>query len=315
MVRSSGNNQPYQGITPIVGITAFNTIINEYGFGQDGEQLYPKRITNSHDAYNDLMHWKDFAPSTQRFIARYKKIHLEKQSLEVKIKENITNSHVTRAVHDGIAFDKNTQVWEFNDAVAEKFYDEAISNIPDYTRVVDLCVTLAVSKFSKDAHIVDVGSALGYTVDKFIQHGFTNVAGIEASGSMINHSAHPDRIILSDIFPKNITADLVLANWTLHFINEREQYIQDIFNALNHNGAVIITDKTSQNEVIKNLYYEFKRSNGVTDDYIKYKEEKLKGYMNCLDVAWYINTLTSIGFKNVQIINSRLGFVSFYAEK
>lgn len=207
-----------------------------------------------------------------------------------------------------------TKVWEFDDDIAQRFYKEAVTNIPDYQRVIDLCIALALDKFNKQAHIVDVGSAIGYTIDQFVNSGFVNVTGVESSNSMIKYSQHPERVVLSATLP-NVSADLILANWTLHFIADRKQYVLDMFNALRANGAVVITDKTTQSDVIKKLYYDFKRSNGVTDAYIKDKEEKLKGYMNCYTCEWYLDTLASVGFKNIQIINSNLGFVTFYAEK
>jgi SAM-dependent methyltransferase len=316
MVRYADNNLPYQGITPSVGIRAFELIMNEYGFIQDGEQLFPKRIKNSHDAYNDSMNWTKLDSSTQRFLARYKKSILQSQSLETKIRDNISSTNnLQTAIHYGVEIEKNTRVWQFDDTVAQRFHEEAISNIPDYQRVIDLCLTLALDKFTKQSYVVDVGSAIGHTIDQFINQGFENVIGVEASESMIKYSQHSDRVVLSSTLPLDITADLILANWTLHFIIERKQYILNMFNALNSNGVVIITDKTTQSDTIKKLYYDFKRKNGVSDSYIKDKEEKLKGYMHCYTCEWYLDTLASVGFKNIQIINSNLGFVTFYAEK
>jgi cyclopropane fatty-acyl-phospholipid synthase-like methyltransferase len=316
MVRYAENNLPYQGTTPSVGIRAFELIMNEYGFVQDGEQLFPKRIKNSHDAYNDSMNWAELDSSTQRFLARYKKNTVQSQSLETKIREDVGSMYnMQKAIHDGIEIKKNTQVWEFDDNVAQRFYEEAISNIPDYQRVIDLCLILAKEKFNKQSYVVDIGSAIGYTIDQFLRHGFVNVSGVEASESMIKYSQHSDRVVLSTTFPNDITADLILANWTLHFIIERKQYILNMFNALTSGGAVIITDKTAQSDTVKKLYYDFKRNNGISDNYIKDKEEKLKGYMHCYTCDWYLDTLSSVGFKNIQIINGNLGFVTFYAEK
>jgi cyclopropane fatty-acyl-phospholipid synthase-like methyltransferase len=316
MVRYHKNNTPYQGITPFVGIQAFELIMNEYGFIQDGEQLFPKRIKDSHDAYNDSMNWHNTERSTQRFLARYKKSAFQSQSLETKIRKNIENtSNPHQAVHDGVEIEKNTRVWQFDDDVAKRFYTEAVSNIPDYQRVIDMCVDVASAKFNKQAHIVDVGSAIGYTIDQFITQGYENVTGIEASNSMIKYSQHAERVILSPTLPIGLEADLILANWTLHFVIERKQYIQDMFDALVSGGVVVITDKTSQSATIKKLYYDFKRKNGISDEYIQDKEEKLKGYMHCYASDWYLDTLASTGFKNIQIINSNLGFITFYAEK
>jgi SAM-dependent methyltransferase len=237
---------------------------------------------------------------------------LQSQSLETQIRENIGSiNNLQPANHDEVEIKKNTQIWKFDDSVAQRFYEEAISNIPDYKRVIDLCLTLALEKFTKQSYILEIGSAIGYTIDQFVKQGFVNVTGIEASESMVKYSQHADQVILSTTFPDNITADLILANWTLHFIIERKQYILDIFNALRPGGAVVITDKTAQSNTIKKLYYDFKRNNGISDDYIKSKEEKLKGYMHCYTSEWYLDTLVSVGFKNIRI--QYLGYGPFLA--
>jgi SAM-dependent methyltransferase len=178
-----------------------------------------------------------------------------------------------------------------------------------------MCIDIAKRRCGEDATIVDVGSALGHTIEKFNAASYKNVYGVEASTAMFDNSKYQAYIKVSETFPKEWHADFVMANWTLHFVNERKQYIQDVYNALTSNGTFVLSDKTPQSDDIKELYYDFKRSNGVTDSYIYEKEQKLKGYMNLLPVEWYIDTLKEIGFKNVQIINSRLGFVTFYAEK
>ena len=142
-----------------------------------------------------------------------------------------------------------------------------------------------------------------------------NVSGVESSKDMIDHSAFASCVTLSNTFPIHWNTNFVMANWTLHFVNERKQYIQDVYTSLSLNGTFILTDKTPQSDAVKKLYYDFKRSNGITDEYIYEKEKKLQGYMNLLPVEWYIETLKEVGFKNVQIINSKYGFVTFYGEK
>ena len=86
-------------------------------------------------------------------------------------------------------------MWEFNKEVAKRFQHEAATNIPDYERVVDLCYQIVSNNYSKDAKIVDVGSALGYTLHKFIRNGYTNVTGIETSDAMIEQSLYREKVI------------------------------------------------------------------------------------------------------------------------
>lgn len=206
-------------------------------------------------------------------------------------------------------------MWEFNKEVADRFESEARNNIPDYERVIDLCLQIAKIKLPSYPSLIDVGSATGITMDKFIESGFTHTYGVESSQAMIDKCQHKSMIVHSDKFPTGIKINMVMANWTLHFIKERKQYIRDIYNGLYDNGVFILSEKTEQSEEVKELYYQFKRNNGVSQQYIEEKEKQLKGYMDLYPAEWYINTLKEVGFKNIQIINARLGFVTFYCEK
>jgi SAM-dependent methyltransferase len=205
--------------------------------------------------------------------------------------------------------------WEFDKSVADRFMDEARSNIPDYERVIDLCVDIAKEKNIRS--VIDVGAALGYTVDKFLKEGYEDVEGVDNSTAMINSDLNlaKGKILLSSTFPNHRNYDMVLANWTLHFISDKIKYITDIYNGLNHDGVFILSDKTKQTEEIESLYYKFKLDNGVPLEYIYQKKKMLEGYMIVKSVKWYMDILTAIGFKNVQIINAKLGFVTFYCEK
>jgi len=206
-------------------------------------------------------------------------------------------------------------MWEFDKSVADRFQTEAETNIPDYHRVIELCWKIAENKgIDYDATIVDVGSALGETMYQFKANGFTNVWGVESSAAMRDASLFKENIILSETYP-NLKADMIMMNWTLHFIKNKYAYLKDIYDNLNDDGVFILTDKTNQSTMVKDLYYDFKRDNGVSDEYIFNKEKQLQGIMKTEDFGWYYYTLSIMGFKNVQMINSSLGFTTFYCEK
>lgn len=306
---------PYSGWTALVGYNALQVIMNEFDFAVQGERLYPEKITETHDAYNDdLTAIKEGSNSPQRYMVRYVRKNTIKRSLEHKIKHNQLRTENTAVKIENWTVIK-PDIWKFDDEVAKRFQKEAEDNIPDYERVIQLCLELANSKVNKESTIVDIGSALGHTMDKFLADGYTNVIGIESSQSMIDNSKHKEKVILSDVYPENLNSDFVMANWTLHFIVERKKYIQDVYNSLSDGGVFIISDKTAQTKEIKDLYYNFKRANGITDEYIYEKEKKLQGYMHPYAVEWYMDNLKEIGFNNIQILNSRYGFVTFYCEK
>ncbi len=203
-------------------------------------------------------------------------------------------------------------MWQFNKDVAKRFQHEAATNIPDYDRVIDLCYEVVSNNYPKTASIVDVGSALGYTMHKFISKGYDNIVGIETSDAMIEQSLYNEKVIKSEVFVGNY--DVVLMNWTLHFIEDKWNYVNKIYDSLNENGILILSDKMNQSASIKEMYYNFKRDNGVSDAYIYEKEKQLQGYMFTEDVSSYLANLKWIGF-NVEIINASHGFVTFYCEK
>lgn len=308
--------KPYAGWGATVGYNALRAIMAENGFDLYGERIYPQKIEHSHDAYNDKIQINNSVAygKPNRYMVRYKRTKkVFKNSLQYGVLNNVkqNNPAYINATRSKII---KGEKWEFDDTVASRFQDEATSNIPDYARVIDLCYQIAERKFDKNAKIVDVGSALGYTINSFLTKGYTNVYGVESSQAMINNSMHKDRVILSETYPE-LSADFIMANWTLHFVDERKKYIEDVFDNLNAGGVFVLSDKTPQSDIIKEMYYDFKRSNGISDEYIYEKEKKLQGYMNLLPIDWYLDTLKEIGFNNVQIINSKYGFVTFYCEK
>lgn len=298
-----------EGFTAIAGFKAVSFILHENGFVNDGGKLEPEKINSSLDAYSTPIYdyktniSKDESTITvERYIGRFKKQETKKVSLQ----SNTTSSQFKEL--------PGTPLWSFDDSVAKRFQQEAMTNIPDYERVLGMCLGVANKKFDKNISIIDVGSALGHTMDIFVKDGFKNISGVDNSAEMITNSLYKHKVVLSSKLPKG-NYDMVLANWTLHFVDERKQYIQDIYDNMNQNGVFILSDKTPQNDIIKEMYYDFKRNNGVSNEYIYGKEERLKGYMNLLPIEWYMQTLKEIGFKSVQIINSRFGFVTFYCEK
>jgi SAM-dependent methyltransferase len=308
--------KPYAGWSTAVGFGAMRAIMGENGFELYGERIYPQKIEGTHDAYNDEIeiNTSNIYAAPKRYMVRYKRTRRPaRSSLQYNVLNNVQKNNPAY-VHANKSKIIKGEKWEFDDTIASRFQEEANSNIPDYQRVIEMCQQIADRKFSKNSVIVDVGSALGYTVNTFLTKGYGNVYGVESSQAMINNSMHKDRIILSESFP-HMTADFVMANWTLHFVNERKKYIEDVYNNLNTGGVFVLSDKTPQSDIIKEMYYDFKRSNGVTDEYIYEKEKKLQGYMNLLPIQWYLDTLKEVGFNDIQIVNSKYGFVTLYCEK
>jgi SAM-dependent methyltransferase len=284
--------------------------------------LYPQPLTDKsvHDSYNTLIDrpWAS-ANKNLRLPARYmlRFSRTEKTNvIEVGklLAENNNESKVAMAPKPDF---KINDTWEFDQSVADRFQQEAEQHIPDYQRVIEMCFSLTKIAFSdnKDINIIDVGSALGHTMNKFIKSDYKNVWGVDSSQAMVNTSKYPDRVILSKSFPTEKKWDVVLANWTLHFINEREEYLRDIYNSMNTNGVLILTDKMDHHSEIERMYYNFKRKNGVSDEVIYKKKDSLQGVLVTKPLEWYLDILKSLNFSRIQVINTRFMFTTIYARK
>lgn len=291
----------YEGIASRISLNALDIVMSTNAFTRTEDVLIPEEIKDSNDPYRNLYNkFENNKLAPLRYIARYTRGQLESKTLR-------------DTVLKGDSVDITKKVWAFDNAVAERFQHEAETNIPSYHNVIDKCLTFANKHLCKSAKIIDVGSALGYTLSKFINAGFTNVMGVDNSISMIEKGTHKSLVTCSDSLPE-YNYDLVLMNWTLHFIVDKRAYLTDIYNSLNQNGYLILSDKCIQTDILKDIYYDFKRNHGVSEEYIIQKEQNLIGVMYLNSIDWYLKTLRELGF-TVDILHGDLGFITFLCHK
>lgn len=206
--------------------------------------------------------------------------------------------------------------WQFDKEVAARFETEARTHIPNYESVVQKCVDIALDTFAdkREAKIIDVGSATGYTMERLLSAGFSQVYGVDSSQAMIERCRLRERVFHSDSFPTvHAPYDIVLANWTLHFIAEREAYIKEVKAALRTGGIFILTDKMSSSPLVQEKYYDFKRSMGVSEDEIARKEASLQGVLTTRPLEWYFDVLSAAGFRDVSVIDAPYCFATLIA--
>ena len=105
-------------------------------------------------------------------------------------------------------------IWQFDESVAKRFQHEAITNIPDYERVISLCIDIVNNNYPKETKIVDVGSALGYTMDRFIQNGYTRerVEGINTLDDLSKYVRYNSKIKMLIQFMKLWASKSKMAN-------------------------------------------------------------------------------------------------------
>lgn len=206
--------------------------------------------------------------------------------------------------------------WKFDAQVAEVFDGIARREIPDYLRVIDLCVRVIAKGGQPQPRIIDVGSATGETLRQLHQAGYRDIYGVEASIDMINRSFDQATLIHSDDFPEaQGPFDYVLNNWTLHFIRNPLAYLEAIKRSMTPGGTLILSDKVTSSPLTHDLYYDYKRSHGVTEEEIEKKRKQIEGVLVTYPFTWYLNALNNLGFEQIEIINANTAFVTFMAVK
>jgi len=214
----------------------------------------------------------------------------------------------------------NYNEWKFDKTVAKNFNRIAKTNIPDYLKVIKKSIEIIKIIFQnkKSMKIIDIGCATGNTLKELEKKGYKNLYGIEKSEDMIEKAYKSKFInyIHNKKLPKNLGKfNVIIANWTLHFINNREKYLQDIYDSLENNGIFILTEKVSASECIKKSYKNFKKTKGLNDKEILQKENSIKGILVPYPIEWYFTTLYKIGFSSIEVINAHYSFISFLIKK
>lgn len=215
----------------------------------------------------------------------------------------------------GLVGAKKMSAWQFDSSVAENFVDHARSHIPNYDAVIDKCIEASNQYLNKTSSIIDVGCATGETLQRLHHAGYKNLTGVESSSHMIQHCDPAlAKLILGDTFPQD-TFDAILCNWTLHFVKNKTEYLASMYQGLNLGGFLILSEKTSLDPDLIQLYHNWKHSQGVSWVDIKNKEVAVKDIMYIDQPDWYSNTLTNLGFKNIQVIDASWCFTTWIAFK
>lgn len=296
-------NESMSGLGVRISKDALDIQMSTLGFSNSRE-LEIEEISDSLDVYNN----NDNEES--RYICRYQKSNSNVIDLAQDLNDGLQGER--------IPWGQTETPWVFDKRVAANFDHIAKDNIPNYDLVIEKCIKIARKNFGNTARVVDVGSATGYTLRRFYEQGFRNLTGIECSQDMIDLSwkSKDINILCSNKFPGSLGKfEMVIANWVVHFIHERKEYLRSIYEQLDENGILILTEKVTVSDLTTSLYYDFKLENGIDAEEIRLKKIALKNVLVTQPISWYLDTLNSIGFKHIEIIDASFSFVSILACK
>ena len=217
--------------------------------------------------------------------------------------------------------------WEFNEEVARCFDKHVRQSVFMYEEFHNSIINMSKFFIEDNTNILDVGTSTGELLMKLPYNPTCRYIGIDTEKGMINKAQEKleDKYELQvgNILNYNIVnCSLITMVLVLQFIKnkDKESALQNIYNSLNEGGAFIFVDKIKTpvldiHDMYNDLYYDFKRENGLTDTEIIDKNVSLRGVQKCLTVEENIQLMKNVGFKNLDIFLKYNNFVGIIALK
>lgn len=190
--------------------------------------------------------------------------------------------------------------FQFDARVAGVFNDMLARSIPFYAEQQQMVAELARKLYQRGTRVYDLGCSLGTTlmgIGEAIGPDARELIGYDLSLPMVEkcrgevtRRGLSDRIRIEQAdlndCPPVENASIVTMLWTLQFVRplRRDELIRRICQGLVENGALIIaekilTDSSHMNRFFIEMYYDYKRRHGYSDDEIARKREALENVL------------------------------------
>ena len=217
--------------------------------------------------------------------------------------------------------------WEFNEEVAQCFDEHVRQSVFMYDEFHKSIIKMSNWFIEDNTNILDVGTSTGELLMKLPYNPTCRYIGIDTEEGMINKAQEKleDKYELQvgNILNYNIVnCSLITMVLVLQFIKnkDKELALQNIYNSLNEGGAFIFVDKIKTpildiHDMYNDLYYDFKRENGLTDTEIIDKNVSLRGVQKCLTVEENLQLMWNVGFRKTDIFLKYNNFVGIIAIK
>ncbi|MCO4795470.1 MAG: carboxy-S-adenosyl-L-methionine synthase CmoA [Bacteriovoracaceae bacterium] len=231
---------------------------------------------------------------------------------------------------------KNVLPFEFNEDVVEVFDDMVSRSVPFYNEVHSILLDIADRTLKGDGAIVDLGCSTATTICLLSKHlakkGIEpNFVGVDSSEPMVkkaneklkSEGVNKASIHCSDILDFDLPkSEMVIMNYTLQFIpkDKRNEVLKKINNSLQEDGVFLLAEKIIStepeiNDLMIELYYDFKRRNGYSELEISQKREALENVLVPITPKEQINNLKSAGFAKVEMLFRWYNFCCYLCKK
>jgi tRNA (cmo5U34)-methyltransferase len=224
--------------------------------------------------------------------------------------------------------------FEFNELVANVFDDMVSRSVPLYKEVNASVLQWTHFYYQKNTAIVDLGCSTGTTLE-LIGRMFESpvkLVGIDASSPMISqadkkleHLKNVHQVTLTTAPLEDVElprSSVIILNYTLQFIPflKRKPILKKIFDALETDGILYISEKVCSSnpafqETTSAIYENYKLRAGYSKSEVERKKESLDQVLVSMTQRELSDCLTSVGFKNQEIILRWNNFTSMVAQK
>ena len=184
--------------------------------------------------------------------------------------------------------------WEFNEEISQTYSSHVLKHIPLYEKTIEWSLAWALDNLQANDSILDFGCATGVTLRKFKNAGFTNLWGVDSSPIMYE-KFKDDSIKYSSTLP-DVAFSLTLANWVLHFNQDKWKILDNLMKLSN---TLIVSEKTTK--CVTEKYHLWKQLQGVSLSEIEKKSHSLKGKM----------FLSSPDMYPGKVVHKKLGFYTW----
>jgi tRNA (cmo5U34)-methyltransferase len=223
--------------------------------------------------------------------------------------------------------------WRFDEEVSQAFDAHVRKSVPFYDELQRMVVELSEYFVRDQSVIYDLGSSTGATLHMLGEaHAAKENAqfiGFDLSESMVQEARKAVKWPNVRFFHKNILdvdfsppANFVTSLYTLQFLTlaERRELLARINDGLVEGGGLLIVEKTRAEtsffqDIWVELYWDFKRRQGLSAEQILEKANSIRGVLNPLTTEENLDLLYQTGFTRVEVFFKWYNWSGFLAVK
>lgn len=223
--------------------------------------------------------------------------------------------------------------WDFGGNVPDSFVSHIEKSVPGYTRGHEIICHLSDFFCLKDSQCYDLGTSTGELIKKLALHNEDKPGlqwtGIDCVPEMIKagkkHCKDVENIeiVEADIGTYEYEkADFITSYYCMQFVppRRRQEIFNTIYETLNWGGAFVMFEKVRGpdarfQDIMTQIYTEYKISNGFDSDEILNKSRSLKSVLEPFSTEGNMTLLRNAGFKDIATVFKDVCFEGFLCIK